>query len=450
MRGISVLVAGAGLAGLTAARELVKKGAAVTLIDARARVGGRVLTFRDPLLFGQHAEAGGDLIDESQKEICGLIRDLRLRTARILPGGFTSITGSGSRTRAADSHGWMELEKRLRPETRAFCLSEQRWDGGVAAAVASESVAEWLDRIRASRRLRDVATALRGFFLADPQDLSLLALADQFADDGAPGGDRMFRVVGGNDRLAVELARPLQSKIRLETTLLRVKHAAGGIAATLESRGTRHELRADYLVCALPATTLRDVAFEPEMPEPQRRAIAALRYGDATKTALQFDRATWRRRGTRRGFGTPLPIGAVWDGSEEQRGAGSRHGRPGILSLLAGGSASRATRELLASGGPSHIVRELTWLNLEQTKLIAWASLTWEEERWSRGGYAFFDPQFPPALRAVFAQPVGRVFFAGEHTSLRWQGYMNGAVETGLRAAEEVAYQERVKRPRRT
>ena len=94
MRGISVLVAGAGLAGLTAARELVKKGATVTIVDARARVGGRVITFRDPLLFGQHAEAGGDLIDESQTEICALIKDVGLRMARILAGGFTSISES--------------------------------------------------------------------------------------------------------------------------------------------------------------------------------------------------------------------------------------------------------------------------------------------------------------------------------------------------------------------
>ena len=148
------------------------------------------------------------------------------------------------------------------------------------------------------------------------------------------------------------------------------------------------------------------------------------------------------------GFGTPLPIGAVWDGSEEQRRTASQpSGRqPGILSLLAGGGASGATRELLANGGPSRIVRELTWLDLAKTKLIAWSSLTWEHERWSRGGYAFFDPQFPPALRTVLAQPLGRVFFAGEHTSLRWQGYMNGAVETGLRASEEVAFHERAKR----
>jgi monoamine oxidase len=72
--------------------------------------------------------------------------------------------------------------------------------------------------------------------------------------------------------------------------------------------------------------------------------------------------------------------------------------------------------------------------------------VSWERERWSRGGYAFFDPQFAPALRYWLARPFDRIFFAGEHTSLRWQGYMNGAVESGLRAAEEVSYASTRKR----
>jgi monoamine oxidase len=92
---------------------------------------------------------------------------------------------------------------------------------------------------------------------------------------------------------------------------------------------------------------------------------------------------------------------------------------------------------------PSRLVRELSWLNLKNNELIAWSSVSWENEPWSRGGYAFFDPQFPPASRYCFARPFDRVFFAGEHTSLRWQGYMNGAVETGFRAAEEVAARAR-------
>lgn len=432
MRGTSVLVAGAGLAGLTAARELTIHGADVIVVDARDRVGGRVLTTREPFLRGEHAEAGADLIDESQTEICKLIAAVGLRTARILPGGFTPVQQVGNRRRIGGKRAWQDLEKRLQPEVRAFCLSEQRWDGGVAASLAPESVGQWLDRIRAPRRLRNVAVGLRGFFLADPDDLSLLALADQFAEEGAPGAEKMFRIVGGNDRLPALLAKALGSRVRLRTILRRVTQSRNGVTAALESNGRVEEARADYLVCALPATTVRDIPFAPDLPGTLRTALTKLKYGAATKTSLQFSRAPWRKRGQPRGFGTPFPIGAVWDGNEEQRGS--------ILTLLAGGGASAATRAMLAAEGPSRLVGELSWLDLRKTRLLAWSTMSWESEEWSRGGYAFFDPQFPPSLRYSLAQPFARVFFAGEHTSLRWQGYMNGAVETGLRAAEEVRW----------
>lgn len=440
MRGVSVLVAGAGLAGLTAARELITKGAAVTVIDARDRVGGRVRTLREPFLHGAHAEGGADLIDESQTEICKLIAAVGLRPARILPGGFAPVSDAGGRRRIGSKHNWKDLEKRLQPEVRAFCLSEQRWDGGVAESLARQSVAEWLDRIRAPKALRDVAVGLRGFFLADPDHLSLLALVDQFAEDGAPGGEKMFRIVGGNDRLPAALAKALGPRLQLKTILRRVTQTRDAITAALDSNGRVDEARFDYVICAMPATTARDLVIEPGLPDAQREALSRINYGASTKTALQFDRAPWRTRRTPRAFGTALPIGAVWDANEEQvrgRGKGSVK-QAGILTLLAGGSASAATQRMLATEGPSRIVREMSWLNLKNAQLVAWASVSWEHEEWSRGGYAFFDPRFPPLLRYWLARPFGRVFFAGEHTSLRWQGYMNGAVESGLRAAEEV------------
>jgi monoamine oxidase len=440
MRACSVLVVGAGLAGLTAARELTKKGTAVTIVDARDRVGGRVLTVREPFLHGGHAEGGADLIDESQTEICKLIAAVGLRTAGILPGGFSPVHQARGRRRVGSKHGWHDLERRLQAEVRAFCLSEQRWDGGVAESFARESVAEWLNRIHAPQPLKDVAVGLRGFFLADPDQLSLLALVDQFAEDGAPGGEKMFRIVGGNDRLPAALAKALGSRLQLQTILRGMTQTRDAVTVALESHGRVAQARFDYVICAVPATTLRDVVLEPALPDTQREAVHNLRYGASTKTALQFDRAPWRTRRALRAFGTALPIGAVWDGNEEQvRGRGIAASRqPGILTLLAGGNASAATQDMLATEGPARIIREMSWLNLKNTKLLAWTSVSWEHEPWSRGGYAFFDPRFNPSLRYWLARPFGRVFFAGEHTSLRWQGYMNGAVETGLRAAEEV------------
>ena len=96
LRGVSVLVAGAGLAGLAAARDLLTRGAEVTIIEARDRVGGRVWTLRDGFVEQQHAEAGGDMIDEEQREIRELAGELGLTLTRILRGGFGYVRADGS------------------------------------------------------------------------------------------------------------------------------------------------------------------------------------------------------------------------------------------------------------------------------------------------------------------------------------------------------------------
>jgi len=432
LRGVSVLIAGAGLAGLTVARELGRKGAAISVIEARPRIGGRVWTRREPFLHRQHAEAGADLIDEDQKAIRALARELGLSLAEILPGGFTGIRQVNGGRRIRGRKGWQELERRLQPEVQAFCLGEKRWDNAIARNIARESVADWLTRIRASKALRAMAAGMRGFFLADPDDLSLIAMVDQFAEEGAPGGEKLFRIRGGNDRLAVALASTIKGRLTLESVLRRVTQLDTGIEASVETASGLVQVRADYLVCTLPTSTLQSVQFSPALPDLQQKALRALTYGPVTKTAIQFASTPWRRRGQLRGFGTNLPVGAVWDANEEQTG------EHGILTLMAGGRASAETKRILSEGGPSALARQVTWLPLGKTPIVAADSISWEDDPWSRGGYAYFHHQFDPGLREWLARPHGRVFFAGEHTSNKWQGYMNGAVESGLRAAAEV------------
>jgi len=122
----------------------------------------------------------------------------------------------------------------------------------------------------------------------------------------------------------------------------------------------------------------------------------------------------------------------VWDGNEEQKG------KPGILSLLAGGAASTLTQSMIEKGGMASLVASLDWLGAKNIEVMRSHRTVWEADPWVRGGYAYFDPSYDPALRLWLPRPFGRLFFAGEHTSLRWQGYMNGAIESGRRAAAEV------------
>ena len=447
LSGRSVVVAGAGLAGLAAAVELQQSGARVTVLEARDRIGGRVWTVRNGFADGQHAEAGADLIETDHDAIRRLAGQLGLSLRPVLPGGFAFVRRDSRRYPSKPvsiARGlWPKIAKLCEPWVRAYRLTEQRWDGPIAQALANRSVADWLDQIRADREIRAGVQGMRGFFLADPEELSLLALVDQL-DSESQGQSRFYRIKGGNDRLATGLARMLREPVQLHASVVAVSQNPNRVRVTVSGpEGVQAQIAADFLVFALPATTLRRIAFTPPLPALQRRAIRDLRYGRAVKTLLQFDRRFWQRQGRPRAYGTDLPIGAIWDGNEEQRG------NAGILTLLAGGSASIETERLLAQRGIRGLTDHLRWLNAAQASVLASRAVRWTDDPWVQGGYAFFHRGYDPELRAWLARPHGRVVFAGEHTSLRWQGYMNGAVESGWRAAAEVQALSRPFRHRR-
>src|SRR3954453_2948080 len=151
LNGVSVLVAGAGFAGLAAAPDLTARGATVRVVEARDRVGGRVWTIRDGFVDGQHAEAGGDMIDEAQQAIRALADDLGLKIVRILTGGFTYARpdrrGNLRLVPRTSANGWERLTLELKDLSQRYRWAERRWDSPVSADIARRSVAQWLDDI---------------------------------------------------------------------------------------------------------------------------------------------------------------------------------------------------------------------------------------------------------------------------------------------------------------
>ncbi len=440
LRGVRVLVAGAGLAGLAAARELEARGADVTVVEARERVGGRVWTIRTGFAHGQSAEAGADLIDAEQHAVITLARDLGLTPTPILRRGF-GYCGTDRRGRAciqsvarAFEPAWEPLQDLV----NAYKLAEQRWDGAIAQELARQSVADWLRAIRVDRVVFSRFRGLRGLFLADPEDLSLLALVDFFASDGF-GQGHTLRLKEGNDRLALDSAARLRRPVRLNSALRRVRQTRRRVVATIEAPSGLREATADYFVAALPVTTLREVEWDERVPPAQRDAFSRLRFGPATRLLIQFARRFWRKVGRPNAFGSDQPTGAVWDSNEQQPGP------EGILGFLAGGRASAGLQAIVRSEGMAGVTRRLSWLG-EPAEVLASRLVVWDDDPWARGGYAYFDPGFDPLLRDWLARPAGRVVFAGEHTSIRWQGYMNGAVESGQRAAREIVALHRIAR----
>jgi monoamine oxidase len=430
--GREVVVIGAGLAGLSAAYHLTKSGAAVRVFEARHRVGGRVYTIRD-FRDGQHGEAGGDLIEEGQEAVFDLAEELGLRLGPVLRGGFglfVRVPRARPQRLTSQDPWWRALAEMCGPEiaaVRALCGHDQ---SPALRHLASISLAEMLEQRGASRTTQAMAAALRGFFLADSNRLSLLAALEQAAA-GAPGR-RLFRVEGGNDLLATRLAARLAQPVACGQAAVSVTVGPDGRprVGLLGDNGDVTQVTADFAVLAIPTVTLGNVAFDPPLPERQAAAIQTLRYGCATKALIQFERPFWRHRGQPRAWATNLKFGAVWDAGEGQPG------RHGLLTLLGGGGASAELAGWMVAEGAG-LGAELAWLGTP-SPFVASHLVQWENDPWARGGYAYMEAGDDPSLRSWLARPYGPVVFAGEHTSLLAQGYMAGAIESGHRAALEI------------
>lgn len=438
LRGLRVIVAGAGLAGLTAARELTRRGATVRVIEARDRIGGRVYTARSAPLAPHYGELGGELVDGDHRAVRAACKEFGLGLKPVLLRGFgLAYAGRrGLQVAGNQSTIWRQFSAIFQAHADALAEVDGEWVSSTAAAIARRSIAEVLDASNAASKVRAQATGLRNFLMADPDQLSALVAA-ALVLDGDFSKTAMYHIVGGNDQLADALAHAAHCEIRRRHIVRAVRCDDDRVEAAIEGpHGRLARIHADYAVMALPVPLLREIRFTPVLPPPQRQALDTLETGPATKAVLRFSRAWWRRPKTPRAFGTNLDIGAVWDVGEAQ-------GNAPLLCVLGGGRASAGLQRTLRHG-PQGIVRQLSWLG-RATEIPQVHAVTWENDPWARGAYAYFSPRFDPVLRPLLARAHGRVFFAGCHTSRDYQGYMNGAVESGIRVAEEIALAQRIK-----
>jgi monoamine oxidase len=432
MRGHHVIVAGAGLAGLTAADELARAGAGVTVVEARDRIGGRVWTSRDGFVAGQHGELGAEFVDEDHARVRALAERFALPLVRTLRGGFTHRRESSGAPRASRTGPWPFLRQALSPLIGDYHAARGRSDAAAVREMASFSLREWLRRQHVDADTQAMVDSLRGFFLAEAEELSVLPVVAQVAERGSPAHTPLYRITSGTDGLVRGLAGALPTPVRLQHTVHAVAQTADRVVVRVtDDRGHQQELDAEFVVIAVPASTLRDVEITPALPDEQRRAIAQLRYGRATKATLQCAGSGLRGRRAR-AFATDGPLGAFWDATGEQASP-----RASVLSFLAGGSASAAFRQL-ADRTLSPVLSRLCWLGLAGAPILASGLHAWEDDPFARGGYAFLDPGFDPARLRLLSRRAGRIVFAGEHTSEDYQGYMEGAVESGRRAASEL------------
>ena len=431
LKGQRVIVVGGGLAGLAAARDLIARGAEVHLLEARERLGGRVHTVYDKEFADVPLELGGEFIDGEHAAIRSLCHDLKLTLLPILKDGFGLALDVNGRVQLFNGQRpiWSDFKRALAKEVEALQAVDCDWNSTVAQTIGVHSMDTLLRARGASREVIAMAQGLRGFFLADADQLSGLVAAELAMQPKDPGHVTLSRIKGGNDRLVQALAKQKGLKITLKAVVNRIEHDARDVRVHFADGSKKGvTVSAHYVVLALPAPVARTLEFEPAMPATLRRAWQALTPGPATKAHVRFDKGWWRKPSRPRAWGSNLDTGAIWETS----GTG-----PAGLTMLAGGRASKALRDLLEEGGPQRVIRRLSWLG-EPQDARDFRSISWELDPFARGGYVSFGTDFKPEWRSELSRSVGRVAFAGDHTSRKWQGYMNGAVESGQRAARDI------------
>ncbi|MGZ8592996.1 MAG: flavin monoamine oxidase family protein [Actinomycetota bacterium] len=457
-----VVVVGAGLAGLTAAYRLRLARVRARVFEARARVGGRCWTARG-FPGRQHAEHGGEFIDSRHVHLRSLVDELGLELDDLweawVPGSAWPVRVDGELV------PWRELREQLEPVAEAAEVEARRIgvlrDGrrpnvramayGTATPAAIEldarSMAEWLEEhvpgVLGSPLGSYLDASMAGWYGLEMDRLSACTWIDYFVLPW-PGADERWRVRGGNDRVTTRLAERLApGSLRLEAPLEAMRARANG---TYELRfgGVAEPVRADLVILALPFTTLRLVDLgEAGFPADRLAAIRELGMGADVKLLLPYDRRPARFRVGERpwsgGMDHTSPNFQTWESSAGQRG------RAGLVTVYAGGRTGEGWSAPTPHGpAPEALAGEIAGLIDEvvpgtgaSLRTGAWADL-WTRDPWTLGSYAAFLPgQFTRFWGFTGRRERGS-HFAGEHTSTHSQGYLNGAVESGERAAAEV------------
>jgi len=445
--GGEVAIVGAGIAGLTCAWRLRQAGVAARLFEGQQRVGGRMWSLRDRFPEGQVCELGGELVDTGHETIRGLAAEMGLELddfEREEPTLARDVWYFGGR-RVADR----EVVEAFRPVAAKIDAALSALTGDTVdyrspnggEMIDRMALADWLRGAGASGwfyDLLDVAyTTEYGLEIAEQSPWNLLMLIDADPDPFRVFGDsdERFHLRGGNDQLPARLAERLAGAIELDHRLVALgQDADGGYRLTFERGGATREIHADRVVLTVPFTMLREVRLDLELPPAKRRAIAELGYGTNAKLMVGFTERLWRTRGGSNGSVlTDLPFQLSWESTRLQPGTA------GIVVAYGGGRHGVEMGQGTAAAQAAHFAADFERVfpgaaTLRTTE----ARFHWPSFPWVKGSYACYRPGQWTAIAGAEGERVGNLHFAGEHTSLDFQGYMEGGAESGTRAAREI------------
>jgi monoamine oxidase len=436
---------GAGLAGLTAARELAQAGRSVTVLEARDRVGGRVVS--RPIGDGQAVELGGEFVGPTQDRILALGAELGVATFPTYDTGAKVLHFNGKQGRYGSTIPRIsplvladigQAQARLELLARRVPTNAP-WTAPRARGQDAQTFATWIRRNTATRGARTLlALAAEAVFACEPGDVSLLHVLFYARAGGSfqnliatTGGAQQDRFAGGSHLIAERLAA------RLGDEIVRL----GAPVSSITVRGDRVTARTPAgayagrrVIVTAPPLLAGRIDYDPVLPQWREQLTQRAPMGSVIKCQAVYDEPFWRADGL--------------SGQATGDGAGSRvvfdssppGGSPGILLAFVEGDEARRLGPASAGVRRRVVLDSLVrYFGPRAAAPSDFVELDWQRERWSGGCYGtLFGPnvwtRYGPALR----QPAGPIHWAGTETATAWCGYMDGAVRSGERAAAEV------------
>ncbi|GAB2981682.1 flavin monoamine oxidase family protein [Nocardioides montaniterrae] len=446
-----VVVVGAGIAGLTAARQLRKHGKDVLVVEARDRVGGRVLNHH--LRAGGVIESGGAFVGPTQDHILRLADELGVKTFKeYISGKNVYISPSGARSTYT---GTVPTDPAILADAALLQMSidgmakqidvNAPWKHPKAAEWDAISASDWIAKQSLVPAIDKVILSyLQPAFGSDGKNFSLLFLLWYVAtagdeshvgtferSSGTSGGAQDSRFVLGSQAVPLAMAKHLGDRVALDAAVRAITRAPDGRMDVHTDRG---RVRARRVIVAVPPPLVLDIDWRPRLSDRRHALMAHMPMGRLMKCDAVYATPFWRAAGySGSGVAAMGDTRAVFDNSPAD-------GHVGVLLAFVGGSTRAAVANLSLPQRRQRILEGFAQMFGDQAlHPIEYVEHDWVREEWTTGA--------PTALPAVGAlttwgsairTPHGRVHFAGTETSTYWSGYMDGAVRSGERAAREV------------
>ena len=442
-----IAIVGAGMAGLNAAYQLQKLGLNATVYEAANRTGGRMYTMQH--IFGENitTDIGGEFVDATHQDIIDLTKEFNLelydlRVEKLTRKTFYFEGQHYSEKKLADAlqpyAAQILKDILLLPEIKNYTTASK------IEIFDQQSITDYITALGISGWLYNfLCTIFTSEFGLEANEQSALNILTMFV---APvnsennyqlfGNEHeVFKIKGGSQHLTNTIASSLKNNILLQHELVAIDSKNNSTILSFKNKGKKVTVPADYVVMTLPFTILRNISFGLALQPEKRKCIDELGYGNSSKFIMGFKEKVWRSAGKQGYTFTDEAFGTGWDSTQMQSD------KEGSFTVFGGGNysvdISNKKQELLAGNylvGMDKIYPGSTLAFTGKNIKFCWAnSLV------SKAGYSCYKVGQYSTIAGWEAVPVGNVFFAGEHTSANFQGYMNGAAETGKRAAEQIA-----------